>query len=303
MIDFKELRTKIGLTQAELAKKVDVSVNTIQNWESRKTLPKGDKMNQYLKALEITDQVLIKRIMSDIAAASYIEEVAAVDNVPYCLFPDGSEQIDKIKNCFASAEELDMLGYAYYVSSNGKHAQMEKRREEHFILEFAFFEKYGGYNVTMKRLHDAGKRLGALRLDAIEFAEQNPGCEYRLTSIEKEKIIDKLGILFRITNYQKQIKEIYDLLKTIESSVDMPHSPKHMGTIMQLTRRVNALLQNSHDRISGKRNFGVLEGYISLKDDSQENPNLSMVELTERGRMLIEMVEGNEYINRNAVLL
>lgn len=38
----KSLRVKYGLKQTDLAKKLGYSVDTVSNWETDKTIPKGD---------------------------------------------------------------------------------------------------------------------------------------------------------------------------------------------------------------------------------------------------------------------
>lgn len=40
-LDIKQIRTKLGITQKQLAEMVGVSVNTIQNWESGGKIPKS----------------------------------------------------------------------------------------------------------------------------------------------------------------------------------------------------------------------------------------------------------------------
>lgn len=40
-IDIKEIRKSLGISQKELAEKVGVSANTIQNWEYGKPIPKS----------------------------------------------------------------------------------------------------------------------------------------------------------------------------------------------------------------------------------------------------------------------
>lgn len=40
-LDIKQIRAKIGLTQAELAKKLGIDIKTVQNWESGATIPKS----------------------------------------------------------------------------------------------------------------------------------------------------------------------------------------------------------------------------------------------------------------------
>jgi predicted transcriptional regulator len=42
-VDVKNLRLSLGLTQKELADKIGVSVNTIQNYESGRVIPKSKK--------------------------------------------------------------------------------------------------------------------------------------------------------------------------------------------------------------------------------------------------------------------
>lgn len=38
-LDIKKIRTDLGVTQAELAKRLGVSERTVQNWESGTTIP------------------------------------------------------------------------------------------------------------------------------------------------------------------------------------------------------------------------------------------------------------------------
>lgn len=40
-LDIKEIRTFLGVTQAELAKRLGVSERTVQNWESGTTIPES----------------------------------------------------------------------------------------------------------------------------------------------------------------------------------------------------------------------------------------------------------------------
>ena len=44
MSKIKQFRTKVGLTQEELAKKLNVNQPTVAMWETSKTLPRTDKL-------------------------------------------------------------------------------------------------------------------------------------------------------------------------------------------------------------------------------------------------------------------
>lgn len=292
MVDLKELRKKCGLTQAELAEKVGVSENTIQNWESGKIIPKGENLNNYLRELRITDHTERKWIISDLTESTYIKDVETVDNVPYFLFEDKPEQVVMIKNCYASSEELDMLGYEDYLTPKGRIVSDVHIR---FPMEYSFFEKHGGFNRTIKIMNDAKSRLGRLKEDAIKYAMENPGCEYRLISMEKEKIIEKIGIFSEKKEFRNDLRELYNMLKTIVS-VEAPITGiKNLEVRMNKSKEILNIIGYYLRDTSDNRNFGKMEGYIKLKDESRVNPDLRNVELTERGKLLIEMVESNEY--------
>lgn len=288
MADFKELRNKLGLTQAELAETVCVSENTIQNWENGKITPKGDNLKRYLRALGVTDFAE----MAKIAASSYIGETDEVDNIPYFLFEEDSAQIEKVKACSVSGEELDMLAYEQYVTNyRGKYAKRERREENRYPLEFSFFERYGGFNATMKKLADVKLRLGNLWLDALDYAEKNPGFDYRLPAFDKDQIIDKIGAFIGKNELGKEIDYIYDTLKTIEF-IGTPYNASNMKIRMEREGELNKLLQNNY--MSGERRLGRYEGYVYLEEDSsQTKPTVQMFRLTERGKQLIKWIEEN----------
>ena len=289
MSNFKELRKKQGLTQAQLADILDVSVNTVQNWERGRNLPSGENLNKYLKALGITSQVDITRIVGEISTASYNDDSDTVGNIPAFLFAADSEIFRQIQNCFASAEELDMLGYAEYVSWNGRYSKIDRRGDARYPLEFAFFEKYGGYNATRKKMSEARKRLGRMYNDALTFAEQNPGCEYRLVSFSEDEVINKLAIFMDDKDYSKKIEDIYNCLKTIDAVGTDFLSPANMNIRLEKSKKINQILQNSIDYMTGKRNLGILTGYVELEMfNPNEKPNISMLKLTERGKQFIE---------------
>ena len=246
-------------------------------------------MNKYLKALGITNQVDITRIVGEISTASHNDDANTVGNVPAFLFAADSEFFKQIQNCYASVEELDMLGYAEYVSWNGRYSKIDRRGDARYPLEFAFFEKYGGYNATRKKMSEARKRLGRMYNDALTFAEQNPGCEYRLVSFPEEEVINKLAVFMDDKDYSKKIEDIYKCLKTIDAVGTDFLSPANMNIRLEKSKEINQILQNGIDYMTGKRNLGMLAGYAELEmTNPNEKPNISMLKLTERGKKFIE---------------
>lgn len=301
MVDLKELRNKVGLTQQELADEVGVSVNTIQNWESGKTVPKGDNSNQYFNALGIKDPNERRRIIGEMSVIECADEADRVDNVPHFLFSDNSYEITHIMNCYASAEELDMLGYFDYASARGVYAKRERRGEERYQLEFSFFEKYGGYNATRKKIADAQDRLGSLYYDALEYAEKNPGCEYRLSAFDETMIIEKIGAFLRKTDFKKEIYNIYECLKTIEAFGTPILSRSNLQARVDREKEINGILYR-YANMMGERNLGHLTGFVEIDSTNQKSAlGIGNLRLTNRGKQLIQWYEVNNNKDKTVV--
>lgn len=61
----KKLRNEAGLSQEKLADKMDVSVNTIQNWESGNTRINPDKFGSLAHILNVPKDELVREYCRD----------------------------------------------------------------------------------------------------------------------------------------------------------------------------------------------------------------------------------------------
>ena len=59
--NLKKYRTEKGMTQAELAKQINVSQNLLCEWEKRVRYPKLDKVFDIARVLEVKVEDLLKR--------------------------------------------------------------------------------------------------------------------------------------------------------------------------------------------------------------------------------------------------
>ena len=149
-------------------------------------------------------------------------------------------------------------------------------------------------------MSEARKRLGRMYNDALAFAEQNPGCEYRLVSFAEDEVINKLAIFMNDKDYSKKVEDIYNCLKTIDALGTDFLSPANMNIRIEKSKEINQILQNSIDFMTGARNLGKLTGYIELEmDNPNDRPNISMLKLTERGKQFIQWGIKNEIISRS----
>ena len=62
MATFREMRESLGLAPAEMAAKLQVSVGTLGNWESGRTIPIGsmDTLLRYCSAYGCSPEVLVE---------------------------------------------------------------------------------------------------------------------------------------------------------------------------------------------------------------------------------------------------
>ncbi len=290
MADLKAIREKAGLTQAQLAEKVGVSDTTIQNWEYNKTMPKGEKMTEYLVAIGVTNPEDQKKIIGEMGIATYTDTSEQVDNIPYFLFEDSPEQLEKIKGCYATAEELDMLAYQQYVRGTSKYASIEKRMNVSYPMEYGFFEKHGGFNATMNKLHTAWDRLGGLHDVAIEFAEMNPGKDYNIAALDRISLLDAIGKLMGIQGYGGQLRKLYVDLKTIEKN--NPKAVAARVSLPGLGQELSQIIKESYGMEPEERHYGRFDGYITLvREEPHGMATVERIELTEKGMKLIDWFE------------
>lgn len=59
-VRLRELREKIGLSQAELADRVGIPIGSIQNWEQARTRPRIETLSKLARALDVTIDELLQ---------------------------------------------------------------------------------------------------------------------------------------------------------------------------------------------------------------------------------------------------
>jgi transcriptional regulator with XRE-family HTH domain len=108
----KELRTRKGLSQDELATAAQLNLRTIQRIESEETEPRGDTLKRLAKALEVTADELIDwaeeedttmLVLLNISALSFIAFPILGIIVPLVLW---MSKKDKIKNLNQTGKKL-----------------------------------------------------------------------------------------------------------------------------------------------------------------------------------------------------
>ena len=217
----KKLRDKTNLTQEAVATELNVTVNTVQNWERTGRITK-ESLHQLLDLYKVSSSKRDEVVLTIFGDDREVEKENAVDNFPEFLFADRPDVVATVRNAVLPAEEMELFGYAYYMwhCCSGEYGYGPK----HWPIEYAVFEKYGGYFATQKTIENIKEKIGDYTkvnkddyysngkggiCEAVyEFGVNNPGKGFSFVKLPKKVIIEEIGNLCNLADV-----DIYDLYK------------------------------------------------------------------------------------------
>lgn len=110
----KKLRDEANLTQEAVATELNVTVNTVQNWERTGRITK-ESLHQLLDLYKVSSSKRDGVVLTIFGDDREVEKENAVDNFPEFLFADRPDVVATVRNAVLSAEEMELFGYAYYM--------------------------------------------------------------------------------------------------------------------------------------------------------------------------------------------
>ncbi len=229
----KKLREELGLTQETVADELEVSVNTIQNWERTGKIAK-ESLHGLLDLYGV-DQMMRRRVVLSVFGDNCTEKKnVGVDNFPYFLFVERPDISSAARRAILSSEEMDLFGYSYYMSrvDNSNRGYGPDR----WPMEYSVFEKYGGYFVTMKMINEIEEKLGdyikpadktaSLSELVYDFGLRFPGISFNYCSLSKEDISETVYKLPNLEGKQIDISRLYSYCKAVREPVCIGTSKK-----------------------------------------------------------------------------
>ena len=149
----KSLREKENVTQEFVADKLNVSVNSIQNWERNDKI-QPETLHQLLDLYKVDKATRDSTVLSIFGRNEESEE-DSVDNFPYFLFQDRPDIIKAAQEAELSVEEMELFGYSYYVETT------YRKKYNYFD-----FKEFGGYFNSMKMIGNIKSKIG----DYLKYA-------------------------------------------------------------------------------------------------------------------------------------
>lgn len=226
----KKLRDEANLTQEAVATELNVTVNTVQNWERTGRITK-ESLHQLLDLYKVSSSKRDGVVLTIFGDDREVEKENAVDNFPEFLFADRPDVVATVRNAVLSAEEMELFGYAYYMwhCCSGEYGHGPK----HWPIEYAVFEKYGGYFATQKAIKNIKEKIGDCTkvnkddyysekkegiCEAVhEFGANNPGKGFSFAELPKKVIIEEIGNLCNLADVD--VRNLYEQCRLVKEPV------------------------------------------------------------------------------------
>ncbi len=265
----KQFREMSNKTQEELADQMGVSVGTIQNWESGRTLISAPQFHIFCDKCNITNDNRNKALLELFGKQQTAEKTDEKDNFPYFLFEEETDLIERARDLTLSEEEMELFGYDFYMS--------------HFTdkpLDYAIFKDHGGFFRTKGMIDDIENRLKTERYDRDDDLKErvylwgfkNPGRPFKYTSLPPKEIEETIKFL----SYKYDISDLYEKCKLIEDGICLDHCNEYdlrnsgLDRIVKVSRGyMNS--KNTEAYFSGYTNEILRKCFEIIKKDS-DNP-------------------------------
>ena len=180
----KRNRKLAGLTQEQLAEKLDVSTVAVQNWESGKNQIRPEKLTKLSYLFNIPLETLIHEMLIS-------EERDQQDRFPYFLFDDDMNDIVRTLHLTLSLQELFGILYIYHAEFlDREEMDSSDLRDDLKLIPYEFVSRFGSINL-LNITEGLYKVLKYVQTDFLVRALRlNPEKEFDVCRLSMELICD-----------------------------------------------------------------------------------------------------------------
>ncbi len=180
----KQCRLDAGLTQEQLAEKMEVSITAVQNWESGRTNIEIKKYFYLAEIFNVPVEKLIKERLIE-------EDKKRVDRWPDFLF---DEDINRVINTLhLNLVQQDLLGILHIRGAeylNKKEMELNTFNEDLKLVPYSFIKKVG----SIRFLDQAAGLYNVIRYVKTDFLlkilRQNPEAEFNVRKMSRDQICE-----------------------------------------------------------------------------------------------------------------
>ncbi|MBO6162943.1 MAG: helix-turn-helix transcriptional regulator [Eubacterium sp.] len=200
----KRYREEAGLTQAQLAEKMDVSVVAVQNWENGKTRINQDRYYDLSEIFNVPVDVLIKEMLIE-------ADQSRPDTWPDFLFDDDTNAI--IDTLHLNLAQQDLFGLMYiYGSEYLKKTEIDQDTFDEDLkrIPYGFIDRVGSIRF-MNQAEGLHKVIRYVRSDFLmKVLKQNPDSEFNIRKLSKNLICEFIDEGYKPLNDSEDDIETYE---------------------------------------------------------------------------------------------
>lgn len=200
----KRCREEAGLTQAQLAEKMDVSVVAVQNWENGKTRINLDRYYELSEIFNVPVDDLIKEMLIE-------ADKSRPNTWPAFLFDDDTNAI--IDTLHLNLAQQDLFGLMYlYGSDYLKKTEIDRDTfdEDLKCIPYGFIDRIGSIRF-MNQAEGLHKVIRYVRSDFLmKVLKQNPESEFDIRKLSKNLICEFIDEGYKPLNDFEDDIETYE---------------------------------------------------------------------------------------------
>ena len=180
----KRNRRLAGLTQEQLAEKLDVSTVAVQNWESGKNQIRPEKLTKLSYLFNIPLETLIHEMLIS-------EKNDLKDRFPYFLFDEATNDIVRSLHLTLSQQELFGILYIYHAEFLDREGMdTSNLRDDLKLIPYEFVSRFGSIDL-LNIAEGLFKVLKYVQTDfLVRVLRLDPEKEFDICRLPKELICD-----------------------------------------------------------------------------------------------------------------
>ena len=150
------------MTQEQVAEKLEVSTNTVQNWENGRNKIGNKKLHKLLDLYEV-DSETRKRVVEELYGQDPVVVKPKTYTFPENLFdPDFIDTVRKLEALELNMEEMDILVYCYWTKDKVFFNKELELRDRTCKFKYTFFRAHGGMSQALSKIQKLDQRLEAI---------------------------------------------------------------------------------------------------------------------------------------------
>lgn len=288
----KRARNEAGLTQNQVAEKMEVSVIAVQNWESGKNKVNLSNLKHLAYIYNIPVDILVKEMLVE-------DNRMRPNNWPSFLFDDATNNI--VSSLHLDLNQQNLFGLLYlYDTESFKYDWIEPDTPMNALkaIPYEFINRVGSIQL-MNIAEGLGKVLQHVQKDfLLKVLKLNPEAEFDVCSLDKSLICEFIDtgyresddynckLLFNINMHKAQI-----VLPFLEKS-ELHFTDGHWANPPRddIPDEIMELGINSYHMIRG--NLEPVTNYYAITETGK--PDQWMWKINDKGRLLLEWFRKKE---------